>query len=75
MSGVPEDVATNLTPVTSTRSAQTAGWRRAAQVAAAVLLVVASVAAQAVDLTPVAIVLLVAGVITAAPLALPSLDL
>jgi hypothetical protein len=49
-------------------------WRRARLVLTAVLLVVGSVAAQAMALTPVAIVLLVAAAISLSPLALPAAD-
>jgi hypothetical protein len=44
-------------------------------IAIVVLLVVASVAAQAIDLTPLAIVLLIAAVCALAPLFSPTLDL
>jgi hypothetical protein len=50
------------------------GWRRALLVLIAALLVVASVAAQALDLTPLAIVLLVLAVVSLAPLALPAVE-
>ncbi|HEX4718218.1 MAG TPA: hypothetical protein VH300_06795 [Thermoleophilaceae bacterium] len=47
---------------------------RALNILAVVALVVASVAAQAIDLTPVAIVLLVGAVLALAPLFSPTLD-
>lgn len=51
-----------------------ASWRRIAQILLAALLVVASVAAQALDLTPVAIVLLVIAVVSVLPLAVPTVE-
>jgi hypothetical protein len=66
-------MATNVRPVTSPEPAQSA-WRRVANIAAVVALVVASVAAQAIDLTPVAIILLVAAVCALAPLFSPAID-
>jgi hypothetical protein len=47
---------------------------RALNILAVVALVVASVAAQAVDLTPLAIVLLVGAVLALAPLFSPTVD-
>jgi hypothetical protein len=47
---------------------------RALNILVVVALVVASVAAQALDLTPVAILLLVAAVLALAPLFSPTLD-
>ena len=48
---------------------------RALNILAVVALVVASVVAQAVDLTPVAIVLLVGAVLALAPLFWPTVDI
>ena len=48
--------------------------RRAFNIAVVIAFVVASVAAQAIDLTPVALVLLVAGVFAMAPLFAPAID-
>lgn len=48
--------------------------RRALNIAIVVALVVASVAAQAVDLTPVALLLLFAAVCALAPLFSPAVD-
>jgi hypothetical protein len=67
-------MATNVRPVPTHQTAHT-GWRRAFNVAVVVGLVVLSVAAQAVDLTPVAIVLLIAAVCALAPLFSPSLEI
>jgi len=67
-------MATGVRPVTATEAPASRTWRRAAQVFAGALLVVASVAAQAVDLTPLAIVLLVVAIVALAPLALPAVD-
>jgi hypothetical protein len=66
-------MATNVRPVTSSQSSRFA-WRRALNIAVVVLLVVASVAAQAIDLTPLAIMLLIAVVCALAPLFAPTLD-
>lgn len=66
-------MATGVRPVTASPSAQSA-WRRVLNVAIVVVLVVASVAAQAVDLTPVAIALLVGAVLALAPLFSPAID-
>jgi hypothetical protein len=66
-------MATNVRPVTSSQPSHSA-WRRALNIAVVVLLVVASVAAQAIDLTPLAIVLLIAAVCALAPLFSPTLD-
>jgi len=66
-------MATNVRPVTAPEPARSV-WRRALNVAVVVALVVASVAAQAVDLTPVAIILLVAAVCALAPLFTPAID-
>ena len=52
----------------------TGSLRRAFNIAVVVALVVASVAAQAVDLTPVAVLLLVGAVIASAPLLSPTVD-
>jgi len=58
----------------ATESSGSHGWRRALLVVIAALLVVASVAAQALDLTPLAIVFLVLAGISLAPLALPAVE-
>jgi hypothetical protein len=68
-------VTTKVRPVARNDGASTRSWRRAVEVGLAVVLVTGSVAAQALNLTPLAIVLLIAGILAAAPLALPSLDL
>ena len=66
-------MATNVRPVPAPPSAHTA-WRRVLNIAVVVALVVASVAAQALDLTPIAIVLLIAAVCALAPLFSPAID-
>ena len=66
-------MATNVRPVTAVPSGRPA-WRRALNVGLVILLVIASVAAQAVDLTPVAIVLLVVAVLALAPVFAPTID-
>jgi hypothetical protein len=48
--------------------------RRLINLAIVVALIVASVAAQAIDLTPVAILLLIGAVIASAPLFSPAID-
>lgn len=48
--------------------------RRVLNIAIVIAFVVASVAAQAIDLTPVALVLLVAAVFSMAPLFSPAID-
>jgi hypothetical protein len=48
--------------------------RRALNIAIVIAFVVASVAAQAIDLTPVALLLLVAAVFSMAPLFSPAID-
>ena len=68
-----QGMASNVRPAATHDSAHTA-WRRALNVAAAVALVVASVAAQALDKTPIAILLLVAAVCALAPLFAPTVD-
>lgn len=67
-------MSTNVRPVARSAPAR-AGWRRALHVTLVVALVVASVSAQAVGLTPVAIVLLVVAICALAPLFTPALDL
>jgi hypothetical protein len=67
-------MATNVRPVPASPSAHPA-WRRALNIAVVVALVVASVAAQALDLTPIAIVLLIAAVCALAPLFSPAVDI
>ena len=66
-------MATNVRPVPASEPARSA-WRRALNIAAVIAFVVASVAAQAVDLTPLAIILLVGAVCALAPLFSPTLD-
>ena len=66
-------MATNVRPVTAPEPTRSA-WRRVLNVAIVVALVVASVAAQAVDLTPIAILLLVAAICALAPLFTPAID-
>lgn len=68
-----KQMATNARPVPASPSAHPV-WRRALNIAIVVTLVVASVAAQALDLTPVAIVLLIAAVCALAPLFAPPID-
>ena len=48
--------------------------RRFLNIAVVIALVVASVAAQAIDLTPVAILLLVCAIVASAPLFSPAID-
>jgi hypothetical protein len=48
--------------------------RRALNIAIVIALVVASVSAQAIDLTPIAILLLIVGVFALAPLFAPAID-
>jgi hypothetical protein len=66
-------MATNVRPAPAHQSAQSA-WRRVLNIAVVVALVVASVAAQAVDLTPVAIVLLIGAVFALALMFTPAID-
>ena len=66
-------MATNVRPVAAAEPSRSA-WRRAVQIAIVVVLVVGSVAAQAVDVTPLAIILLVGAVLALAPLFAPTLD-
>lgn len=66
-------MATNVRPVTAAQPARPA-WRRAVNIAVVIAFVVGSVAAQALDLTPVAIVLLLAAACALAPLFSPSID-
>jgi hypothetical protein len=66
-------MATNVRPIAADPSAHSA-WRRALNVAIVIAFVIASVAAQAVDLTPVAILLLIAAVCALAPLFSPAID-
>jgi hypothetical protein len=68
-----KEMATNVRPVAATRAAQPA-WRRGLNIAIVIALVVASVAAQAVDLTPVAILFLIGAVCALAPLFSPAID-
>jgi hypothetical protein len=66
-------MATNVRPVTASAPAHPA-WRRALNIVAVIGLVVGSVAAQAIDLTPVAVVLLIGAVFALAPLFSPAID-
>ena len=66
-------MATNVRPAPASPSARSA-WRRALNIAVVVALVVASVAAQALDLTPVAVLLLLVAICALAPLFSPSID-
>ena len=67
-------MATDSRPIAAAAEPPRHAWRRAANVGAVVALVVLSVAAQAANLTPVAIVLLVVAVCALAPLFTPALD-
>lgn len=67
-------MASNVRPVTTAQRSPARSRRRAGLVLLAVLLVVASVAAQAIEETPVAVVLLVLAGVSFAPLALPPLE-
>jgi hypothetical protein len=64
-------MASNFRPVTAPRTSPSV-WRRVLLVALVAALLVGSVAAQAVNLTPVAIVLLVAALVALAPLVNPA---
>jgi hypothetical protein len=66
-------MATNVRPVPARQPVHSA-WKRALNIAVVIALVVASVAAQAIDLTPVAILLLIGAVCALAPLFSPALD-
>jgi len=66
-------MATNVPPISATHAARPA-WRRALNIAIVIALVVASVGAQAVDLTPLAILLLIGAVCALAPLFSPAID-
>ena len=68
-----ERMATNVRPVAASQPARSA-WRRALHIALVIAFVVASVAAQAIDLTPLAIILLVGAICALAPLFSPPLD-
>ena len=64
-------MASNLRPAAATRTS-TSIWRRVLLVALVAVLLVGSVAAQALNLTPIAIVLLVAALLAIAPLVNPA---
>jgi hypothetical protein len=64
-------MASKAQPATS-RPAAPSVWRRVVLVAVVALLLVASVAAQALDLTPFAIALFVAALVALAPLVNPA---
>jgi hypothetical protein len=64
-------MASNFRPVTASRGS-TSVWRRILLVLVVAMLLVASVAAQALNLTPIAIVLLVAAIVALAPLVNPA---
>jgi hypothetical protein len=66
-------MATNARSVTASETGRSA-WRRALNILIVLALIVASVAAQALDLTPLAIALLIAAVVALAPLFSPALD-
>jgi hypothetical protein len=66
-------MATNVRPLTAHEPTRSA-WRRALNISIVIVLVVASVAAQAVDVTPLAIVLLIAAICALAPLFTPAID-
>ena len=66
-------MATNVRPAPAHQSAHST-LRRAFNIGLVIALVIASVAAQAVDLTPVAILLLVGAVCALAPLFTPAID-
>jgi hypothetical protein len=66
-------MVTNVRPVEASEPGWPA-WRRVLNIAVVVALVIGSVTAQALDLTPVAIVLLVVAVLALAPLFSPALD-
>lgn len=66
-------MATNVRPVASSEPSGSS-WRRAVNVAIVIGLVIGSVAAQAIDLTPVAILLLVGALCALAPLFSPPID-
>jgi hypothetical protein len=66
-------MATSVQPVAASEPGHSA-WRRALNIVVVIGLVVASVAAQAVDLTPVAILLLIGAVCALAPLFSPAID-
>ncbi len=67
-------MSTSVRPVTTSRPATRSAARRALNVAFVVVLIVASVAAQAVDKTPIAVGLLLVAACALAPLFSPSLD-
>jgi hypothetical protein len=64
-------MASNFRPATA-HPASPSIWRRLLLVGLVAMLLVGSVAAQALDLTPVAIVLLVAALVALAPLVNPA---
>jgi hypothetical protein len=64
-------MAGNFRPATASRTASPV-WRRVLLVALVALFLIGSVAAQALNLTPIAIVLLVAAVVALAPLVNPA---
>jgi hypothetical protein len=64
-------MASNFRPATAPRTSPSI-WRRLLLVGLVAMLLVGSVAAQALDLTPVAIVLLVAALVALAPLVNPA---
>lgn len=67
-------MATNVRPVAGAEPARSS-WRRAVNILAVIALIVASVAAQAMDMTIVAIPLLFVAVCALAPLFSPAIDL
>jgi len=66
-------MTTSARSVTTSHAGRSA-WRRALNIVIVVALIVASVAAQALDLTPLAIVLLLGAIVALAPLFSPALD-
>lgn len=67
-------MTTNARPITAPEPARF-NWRRAFNVAIVVVLLVGSVAAQALNLTPIAIVVLIAAVFALAPIFAPTIEL
>jgi hypothetical protein len=67
-------MAPDARPAPVTAGGVHSAWRRALNIAIVVAFVVASVAAQALDLTPLAILLLIGAVVALAPLFSPSLE-
>jgi hypothetical protein len=66
-------MALDARSVTASEPGRSAWWR-ALNIVVVIALIIASVAAQALDLTPLAIVLLLGAVVALAPLFSPALD-